>query len=150
MNKVSIILIVLLTLGACGEDYPEGPEYELRTETTRICATWKVKEIAPRREGLEPDKEDMLFYIQKDGSFSARTPIHINMMGFDTIVVAAMSGTWQWANGKKSIRMKATDLATGTELDETNRILKLAFDEFWFEQTDTSTGTVHTLKCVRL
>jgi len=137
-------------LGACGQDYPEGPGFDLRSETTRICATWKVKEIDPPREGTDLSKEDMLLYIQKDGDFSTRMPLEVSMMGFDTTFVAAMSGKWEWADGKKSIRMKAEELTTGMKLDETNRILKLEFEEFWFEQTDTTTGMVHTVKCDRL
>lgn len=148
--KTSVVIALLSGLSSCYEDYPEGPGFDLRSENARICATWQVDEVVPDEEDFEMINTQTRIYIQDGGDFSIRVPMTIPLMGNDTSFNVGLSGKWEWADGKKSFSFRATELTTGLQIDETGRILRLEYENFWYEMTDTASGKAYTIKCKRM
>lgn len=130
-----LLLSAFLLLATGCSQYEFGPGFSLRTKKGRISNEWKIEEAFINGQ---PDTANVLprfeVDINRDESFIFYDTL-MNSEGNDSVVT--FDGSWSFLeNGEEVILVSEEQDSTRVYLWH---ILRLAGDEFWFEEKDNST-----------
>lgn len=133
LNRLILLsLILLLVVPGCTK-YEFGPGFSLRTKKGRISNFWVIEEAYLNGE-LDTAKVLPRFSVEinRDETFIYYDSL-TNVQGGDS--VAVITGTWGFIEDAEQVVLVGDLPATVQEV-YLWEILRLAGDEFWFEERD--------------
>jgi hypothetical protein len=126
--------VIYLCTG-CGQ-YPEGPDFSLRSKKARVANTWYV-DYATDTAGNEitSDFDGQTWEATKDGDLF----ITIKYQGF----TFKTEGNWEFRNDNADIFIQVENPQSGDTETRLFKILKLEKDAMWWDDKESPGGEFH-------
>jgi hypothetical protein len=125
---------------SCGK-YEYGPGVSLRTRKARISNTWVV-DLYKENGIVSANRPRFELQIEKDGNIM-KTDTLTGWAGKDSI--ERLSGLWEFDNKADHVLVLFAN-RFGIQESHIWRILKLANEEFWYEEIDSFSIKEYRLK----
>lgn len=129
--SLTVVLAIFFTFSGCGK-YEEGPDFSLRSKTSRITGIWKIDKmfINDVEQVIDETANTVRIDIMKDGTGKISVSFQSLTFAFDI--------TWKFSDDKLSVIISTTSVELLTfypDIIAEHEILRLTNKECWLRNS---------------